>query len=63
MEWLSTLGVVREAAMVARIFRVDPAALLDDGGDEWRMLVRLAAAQYVAQQEEEAAAKARSSAR
>ncbi len=49
--------------MVARIFRIDPAALLDDGGDDWRMQVRLAAARYVAAREEQEAARTRSSAR
>lgn len=44
--------------MVARIFRIDPAGLLDDGGDEWPMLVRLAAARYVAREEEAASKRA-----
>lgn len=43
---------------MARIFRVDPAGLLDDDGDEWPMLVRLAAARYVARQEDKAAKEA-----
>lgn len=46
--------------MVARIFRIDPAGLLDDAGDEWPMLVRLAAARYVARCEEAEARKAES---
>lgn len=45
--------------MVARMFRVDPAALLDDGGDEWPMLVRIAAARYVARAEEAESKRAR----
>jgi len=55
---LASLPVVQEAAIVARIFRVDPAGLLDDDGDEWPMLVRLAAARYVARQEDKAAKEA-----
>lgn len=47
--------------MVARIFRLDPVALLDDDGDEWPQLVRLAAARYVARQEERAAKAAKGS--
>lgn len=46
--------------MVARIFHLDPVALLDDD-DEWPQLVRLAAARYVARQEERAAKAARGS--
>jgi hypothetical protein len=52
---------VQEVAMVARIFRQDPAAMLDDGGDEWRMLVRIAAARYVAETEEAEAKRAQQS--
>lgn len=48
--------------MVARLFRQDPAALLDDGGDEWPMLVRVAAARYVARCEEQEAKRAQSTA-
>lgn len=44
--------------MVARIFRQDPAALLDDDGDEWPHLVRVAAARFVAREEEAAARRA-----
>lgn len=51
IEWLSTVGPVQEAAVVARTFRIEPAALLDDDGDNWPMLVNLAAARYVARQE------------
>ena len=47
--------------MVARVFRIDPAALLDDDGDDWLMLVRLAAARYVMEQEAAEAAKAKGS--
>lgn len=48
---------------MARIFRVDPAGLLDDGGDDFRMQVRLAAAKYVVACEAEEAAKAKASAK
>jgi hypothetical protein len=34
-------------ARVARIFKLDPVALLRDGGDEFLTLVRVAAAQVV----------------
>lgn len=63
MEWLSQLGIVQEAAVVARIFRVDPVGLLIDGGDDFPMMVRLAAARYVARCEEAEAAKARADAK
>jgi hypothetical protein len=37
-----------QAARVARVFKLDPVALLrDDGGDEFLMLVRIAAAMVV----------------
>lgn len=62
IEWLAGLGPVQEAAMVARLFRQDPAVLLDDGGDEWPMLVRVAAARYVARQEEKESKRAQSAA-
>lgn len=48
---------------MARIFRIDPAGLLDDGGDDFRMQVRLAAAQYVVACEAKEAAKAKASAK
>jgi hypothetical protein len=54
------LGAVQEAAAVARIFRVDPVSLLADDGDEWPMLVRVAAARYVVRCEEAAAKRAQS---
>jgi hypothetical protein len=47
--------------MVARMFRQDPAAMLDDDGDDWRMLVRIAAARYVARSEEAEAKRAQRS--
>jgi hypothetical protein len=59
IEFLTGLPVVQEVAVVARIFRQDPARLLDDDGDEWPMLVRLAAARYVIRCEEAEAAKAK----
>jgi len=40
-------GII-QAARVARVFKLDPVALLkDDGGDEFLMLVRIAAAMVV----------------
>jgi hypothetical protein len=54
--------VVQEAAVVARIFRLDPVDLLDDEGDDWPMLIRVAAARYVSRQEEVAAKRAEASA-
>jgi hypothetical protein len=50
--------LVREVALIARVFRQDPVALLDDEGDDFPHLVRLAAARYVARQEEAAARRA-----
>lgn len=35
------------AARIARVFKQDPVALLRDGGDEFEMLVRIAATQIV----------------
>ena len=57
------MPTVQEAAIVARVFRVDPAGLLDDGGDEWPMLVRLAAARFVMRQEQKAAQEAQAKVR
>lgn len=37
-----------QAARVAREFKLDPVALLSDGGDEFPMMVRIAAARVVA---------------
>jgi hypothetical protein len=62
IEWLAGLPPVQEAALVARLFRQDPAALLDDGGDEWPMLVRVAAARYVARCEEQESKRAQAAA-
>jgi len=59
IEFLAGLGVVREAAVVARVFRQDPAMLLDDAGDEWAQLVRVACARYIIRQEEAAAREAK----
>lgn len=63
IEWLAGLGPVQEAGMVARLFHQDPVALLDDGGDEWPMLVRVAAARYVARVEEREAKRAQEQAK
>lgn len=60
IEYLAGLGVVREAAMVARLFRLDPVMLLNDDADEWPMLVRVACARFIARQEEAAAKRAAS---
>lgn len=49
--------------MVARLFHQDPVALLDDGGNEWPMLVRVAAARYVARVEEREAKRAQEQAK
>jgi hypothetical protein len=45
---------VRSAALVARLFRIDPVPLLDDDGDDWPMLVRLACARVVEEAERKA---------
>lgn len=50
---------VRLAAMVARQFRLDPVALLDDNGDDFLMLVRVAAVEIVQEAEKRAAEKNR----
>jgi hypothetical protein len=52
---------VQEAAVVARVFRQDPARFLDDDGDDWPMMIRVAAARYVVRQEEAAAKRAEAS--
>jgi hypothetical protein len=59
--FLSHHPAVEQAARVAREFKLDPVELLSDGGDEWPMMVRIAAAQVVARDkraEAEAAKKA-----
>lgn len=48
LEFLSHHESVVQAARVAREFKLDPVALLRDGGDEFPMMVRIAAAQVVA---------------
>lgn len=63
IDMLSHDPLVMLAARVGRIFRVDPILILDDGGDPLLNQVRVAAAQVVQRDEEEQAAKARSSAR
>lgn len=61
IDYLTGLGVVREAAMVARMFRLDPVSLLNDDADEWPMVVRVACARFIAAQEEAAAKRAQDS--
>lgn len=46
---------VRSAALVARLFRQDPYPFLDDDGDDWPMLIRLACARVVEETERKAA--------
>lgn len=46
------------AAKVARTFRIDPVPLLDDGGDVFPMLVRIACAQVIDAEERKANEKA-----
>jgi hypothetical protein len=48
---------LQAAAVVGRTFRIDPVPLLMDDGDDWPMIVRIAAARYVAAKEREAAEK------
>lgn len=45
---------MRTAALVARLFRQDPYVLLDDDGDDWPMLVRLACSRVVEEVERKA---------
>lgn len=61
IEWLTGLGVVQEAAAVARLFRIDPISVLNDEGDDWPQLVRLAAYRFVVREEEAAAKRAQQS--
>ncbi|MGH3986598.1 MAG: hypothetical protein ACRDTZ_04685 [Pseudonocardiaceae bacterium] len=48
---------MQEVAQIARTFRLDPAALLRDGGDDFPHLLRLAAADYIAEREAQENAK------
>jgi hypothetical protein len=59
VEWLSRHPTVQTAARVARTFRMDPVAVLDDGGDELLTHLRIAAMVIVGRDEEEAARKAK----
>lgn len=45
-------------AIIARVFRLDPVGLLDDHGDDFGHLVRLACAEYIADREADEAARA-----
>lgn len=48
LDFLQRHQSIIQAARVARVFKLDPVALLrDDGGDEFLMLVRIAAAMVV----------------
>ena len=38
---------MEQAARIARVFHLDPVALLDDDGDEFLTLVRIAAVEVV----------------
>lgn len=52
---------MEQAARVARVFHLDPVALLDDHGDDFPMMVRIAAVMVVnrdRQKEAEAEARA-----
>lgn len=57
---LQTDQRVRSAALVARLFRIDPVPLLDDDGDDWPMLVRIACARIVDDAERKANEKSNS---
>lgn len=60
LKFLSHHPSVEAAARVGEIFGQDPVALLQDGGDDFLMLVRIAAAQVV---ERDRKAKAEAEAR
>jgi hypothetical protein len=48
LDFLQKDPSIIQAARVSRVFKLDPVALLkDDGGDEFLMLVRIAAAMVV----------------
>lgn len=48
LDFLQKDHSIIQAARVARVFKLDPVALLrDDGGDEFLMLIRIAAAMVV----------------
>lgn len=48
LDFLSKDASIIQAARVARVFKLDPVALLrDEGGDEFLMHVRIAAAMVV----------------
>lgn len=55
---------MEQAARVARVFHLDPVALLDDNGDDFPMLVRIAAVMVVNRDKKaEAEAEARAAKR
>lgn len=47
IEFLSRDARVEQAARVARVFHLDPVALLTDNEDEFPMMVRIAAVMVV----------------
>lgn len=60
IEWLSRNDQLKVAARVAKTFGMDPVAVLDDGGDERLVHLRIAAYVVVGRDEEEAARKMKS---
>lgn len=63
IEELAAHPTVIHAARVAKMFQIDPVAVLRDGGDELVNMVRTAAAMVVSRDEEKEAEKARSQSR
>ena len=63
IEELAADPMVIMAARIGRVFRLDPIAILDDGGDELLNLVRTAATLVVARDEEKQAEQAKVQAR
>lgn len=55
--------IVRQAARVADRFKLDPVAVLDDGGDEWPHLVRAACMRVLDADDAKRAEKERAAAR
>lgn len=59
IEFLSRLPALVTVARVARTFRMDPVAVLRDGGDPRLVHIRIAAMLAVARDEEEQAKRAK----